>query len=331
MCDDLIKVGNNKKNKLYKIEIIYCKKCITAYQKYQVPKKKLFPPSYHYRSKFTKDVISGLNDVVKNSKVFIGNLKGKIVLDVGCNDGSLLDIFKKEKSITIGIEPTNSANEANLKKLISKKTIIIVENHYLGSVIEKRQFDTFYHEHPRTYSLKSFTKISKLLGVNLISYKFPKRYGGNIRVIFSNNLTKKINFKRIMKQERSYFIKINKLNKDIETWKNKKLKIINALVKKFGPLPAKAFPGRAAILIKMLNLNKQQISAIFERDKSIKIGNYAPGTNIPIISDKNLKKIHKNIPIINLAWHISEEIKIYLKKNFIKNKVIDILTQQDFR
>ena len=81
----------------------------------------------------------------------------------------------------------------------------------------------------------------------------------------------------------------------------------------------------------MLNLNKQQISAIFERDKSIKIGNYAPGTNIPIISDKNLKKIHKNIPIINLAWHISEEIKIYLKKSFIKNKVIDILTQQDFR
>jgi len=378
LCDDLIKVGDNKKNKLYKIEIIYCKKCITAYQKYQVPKKKLFPPSYHYRSKFTKDVISGLNDVVKNSKVFIGNLKGKIVLDIGCNDGSLLDIFKKEKSITIGIEPTNSANEAkakghkvyksyidsvtvskikkkypkidiitfsnvfahienlrelieNLKKLLSEKTIIIVENHYLGSVIEKRQFDTFYHEHPRTYSLKSFTKISKLLGVNLISYKFPKRYGGNIRVIFSNNLTKKINFKKIMKQEKLYFIKINKLNKDIETWKNKKLKIINALVKKFGPLPAKAFPGRAAILIKMLNLNKQQISAIFERDKSIKIGNYAPGTNIPIISDKNLKKIHKNIPIINLAWHISKEIKIYLKKSFIKNKVIDILTQQDFR
>ena len=40
LCDDLIKIGENKKNKLYKIEIIYCKKCVTAYQKYQVPKKK---------------------------------------------------------------------------------------------------------------------------------------------------------------------------------------------------------------------------------------------------------------------------------------------------
>jgi len=150
-------------------------------------------------------------------------------------------------------------------------------------------------------------------------------------VIFSNNFTKKNNLIKIIKREKLYFKKIKKLNNDIEIWKNKKLNIINALVKKFGPLPAKAFPGRAAILMKILNLNKKQVSAIYERDKSIKIGNYAPGTNIPIISDKNLRKIDKNIPIINFAWHISKEIKVYLKKNFIKNKVLDILSQQDFK
>ena len=378
LCDDLIKVGSNKKSKFYKIEVIFCKNCITAYQKYQVPKKKLFPPSYHYRSKFTKDVISGLQDVVKNSKIFSGSLKDKVVLDIGCNDGSLLDIFKKEKSITIGIEPTNSADEArvkghkiyksyidlktisnlkksypkidiitfvnvfahienlseliqNLKKLLSRETILVIENHYLGSIIEKKQFDTFYHEHPRTYSFKSFIKISKLLGTNIISYKFPKRYGGNIRVIFSNKIKKKLNFDKIINQEKKYFSNIKKLSKDIEVWREKKLKIINSLVKKFGPLPAKAFPGRAAILIKLLDLNERHISKIFERDKSIKIGNYAPGTKIPIVSDVHLKKIDKDVPIINFAWHISKEIKNYLKKDSVKNKVIDILNQQDFK
>ena len=44
----------------------------------------------------------------------------------------------------------------NLKKVLSKNTTIIIENHYMGSVLQKNQFDTFYHEHPRTYSLKSF-------------------------------------------------------------------------------------------------------------------------------------------------------------------------------
>ena len=103
------------------------------------------------------------------------------------------------------------------------------------------------------------------------------------------------------------------------------------MVKKFGPLPAKAFPGRAAILIKLLDLNERHISKIFERDKSIKIGNYAPGTKIPIVSDVHLKKIDKDVPIINFAWHISKEIKNYLKKDSVKNKVIDILNQQDFK
>jgi 2-polyprenyl-3-methyl-5-hydroxy-6-metoxy-1,4-benzoquinol methylase len=378
LCDDLIKIGSNKESKLYKIEVIFCKKCITAYQKYQVPKKKLFPPSYHYRSKFTNDVISGFKNLVKKSKIFSGDLKNKVILDIGCNDGSLLDIFKKEGSITLGIEPTNSAIEAknkghkifksyieskvvsklkknypkidvitfvnvfahienlgqlirNLKKLLSKDTVLIIENHYLGSIIKKKQFDTFYHEHPRTYSLKSFIKISKLLKTNLVGYEFPKRYGGNIRVIFSKKKIKKLNLNKIIKKEKNYFIKLQQMNKGIDIWKNRKLKIINNLVEKHGPLPAKAFPGRAAILIKLLNLDKNHISKIFERDKSIKIGNYAPGTKIPIFSDKKLKYINQNVPIINLAWHISSEIKTYLQKNLIKNKVIDILNQKDFR
>ena len=378
LCDDLIKVGNKKKSKLYRIEVTFCKKCITAYQKYQVPKKKLFPLNYHYRSKFTKDVINGMKDVVKKSKKICKTLKNKVVLDVGCNDGSLLNFFKKEKSITIGIEPTNSANEAkakghkiyksyidtktvvnikknypkidiitftnafahiedlkklikNLKKLLSKETILIIENHYLGSVIQRRQFDTFYHEHPRTYSLKSFIEISKMLGTNLVSYNFPKRYGGNIRVILSNKKNRKINFQKIIKKEKLYFARIKKMNIDIMRWKKKKLNIINNLVKKFGALPAKGFPGRAAILIKMLNLDNQHISAIYEQTKSNKVGNYVPGTKIPIVSDIGLKKINRKIPIINLAWHINKEIKTYLKKNFINNNIIDILSQQDFK
>ena len=48
----------------------------------------------------------------------------------------------------------------NLKKLINEETLIVIENHYLGWIIQKNQFDTFYHEHPRTYSVKSFEYIS---------------------------------------------------------------------------------------------------------------------------------------------------------------------------
>ena len=95
-------------------------------------------------------------------------------------------------------------------------------------------------------------------------------------------------------------------------------------------MPAKAFPGRAAIILKLLNLTNKNISAIFEKPKSKKIGYYAPGTNIPIESDQKLIYINKKIPIINLAWHLKKEIKKYIKSKSLKNKIINIIEKKDF-
>jgi hypothetical protein len=96
-------------------------------------------------------------------------------------------------------------------------------------------------------------------------------------------------------------------------------------------LPAKAFPGRAAILLRLLKLNKKNVFSIYEKDNSKKIGFYAPGTKIPIVSDKGLNKIKKNLPIINFAWHIEKEIKNYLEENQINNKLLSIIEKKDFR
>ena len=63
LCDDLLSIP--KKNIFYKLEVKFCEKCLTAYQKYNVVKKRLFPKKYHYRSANTKDVLVGMNDLVK--------------------------------------------------------------------------------------------------------------------------------------------------------------------------------------------------------------------------------------------------------------------------
>jgi len=378
LCDDLIKIGSKKINKLHKIEILFCKRCVTAYQKFQVKKKILFPRNYHYRSSLTKDVLNGMHQLVQDCKKTVGDLKNKIVLDIGCNDGSLLNIFKKNKSITIGIEPTNACQAArkkgheifqgyiddkiikkikkkyktidiitftnvfahiedlrklikNLKKIIGEKTVLVIENHYLGSVINKNQFDTFYHEHPRTYSLTSFVKMSKLLNMKILKYAFPKRYGGNIRIFYSRNCLKSFKNIKLIKEEKKFFNKIKNFDKLIKIWKMRKLNEILKLNLIHGPLPAKAFPGRAAILLKILNLKKNHIDCIYEKPNSNKIGYYAPGTNIPIKSDEMLRKNINNRPLINLAWHIKNEIQGYLKSLKINSKIINIVENKNFK
>ena len=376
LCDDLVPLHSKKKNKFYKIQILFCPKCFTAHQKYQVKKKILFPKKYHYRARFTQDVINGMKDLVNDTKKFKSNLKNKTVLDIGCNDGTLLNFFKKEGCNTIGVEPTDASKDTkknhlvinsyfdyravkkikkfvrnidiitftnvfahienlknlirNLKKILSKNTIVVIENHYLGSVLEKNQFDTFYHEHPRTYSLSSFDYISKSLGLKITKVKFPKRYGGNIRVFLGNQKLLKQDIKKIKNKEKKFSIQFLKLSKKIENWKSKKKKLIKKIFLKHGKLDAKAFPGRAAILVRLLSLDGY-ISSVYEKKHSMKINHYIPGTRIPIKSDEFLiKKIDKIKILLNFAWHISKEIKIYLKNLGYKGRIIDIIEKKDF-
>ena len=97
LCDDLIKIGSAQNSKLYKIEILFCNKCFTAHQKYQVNKKILFNKNYHYRARFTNDVLNGMKNLVEESSKFFSNSRDKTVLDIGCNDGSLLNFFWKKR------------------------------------------------------------------------------------------------------------------------------------------------------------------------------------------------------------------------------------------
>ena len=104
------------------------------------------------------------------------------------------------------------------------------------------------------------------------------------------------------------------------------------LAKIHGPLPAKAFPGRASILINLLRLDNKIVSKIFEKNGSLKNNKFVPGTNIKIVKESNFSKIYQNKKILlNFAWHISDEIHLYVKNKLkFKNKVINIISKKDF-
>jgi len=365
LCDDLVPFDDPRVCKEYPIEILFCNQCLTGHQRFQVPKHDLFTADYHYRARMTGSVLRGMSDLVNSCEQKFGNLSGKLVLDIGCNDGSLLGFFKERGCRTIGVEPTGAAKDSahttinaffdadsaakvleiagkpdiitftnvfahiedlpgllkNLRALISDKTVVVIENHYLGAVLDYGQFDTFYHEHPRTYSFNSFKYIAKSLGLNLIDCEFVSRYGGNIRAYMGSS--KAIDF--LSGNESRFMERFGMMNLSILDWRRKTRNMIFDHIENHGKLRAKAFPGRAAILIKLLGLDERHISAVYEIKGSIKVGHYVPGTRIPILPEKNLYlEPDQTAPILNLAWHLPAEVRENLKKNNYLGDVIDI-------
>lgn len=214
-------------------------------------------------------------------------------------------------------------------------TVIVIENHYLGSVLDGNQFDTFYHEHPRTYSYTSFVHMARSLDSELLDVEFPSRYGGNIRVFMGDaslcEASGSVNKVELSARENHFLEDFDSLRKNIDHWHEAKKSSLEELFRKYGKLRAKAFPGRAAILVKLLGLNEEMISAVYEKPGSLKIGHYLPGTRIPIHSDEELIALpDKSQPILNLAWHIPSEISNYLRENGYTGEIIDILSADDF-
>lgn len=378
LCDDLVPVNDKRLCNEYPIEILFCESCITAHQRFQVPKQQLFPQSYHYRSRNTQDVLNGMRALVASCEKNFGIVSGKKVLDIGCNDGSLLSFFKEKGAKTFGIEPTSACKDAvennhevmndffcekvaiefvrkyghpdivsftnvfahieNLKDVIRalkivmhKKSILIIENHYLGAVIDKFQFDTFYHEHPRTYSCTSFSFIADSLGLQIGEVDFPSRYNGNIRVIYvpKHNKIKLPHLEELFEREKLFGSALKAMAKKIGPWQKQKRANIENIVKEHGKLSAKAFPGRAAILVKMLDLDVDLIKATYEKPQSGKINHYIPGTRIPIFSDEGFNLSEEKIPLINFAWHISDEIRSYMRDRGYKGPIIDLISKED--
>jgi hypothetical protein len=220
-----------------------------------------------------------------------------------------------------------------LKRLMAPHTTIVIENHYLGSVLDGNQFDTFYHEHPRTYSFNSFVRMAYSLGRDLLGVEFPSRYGGNIRIFIGDGSVgaQPGDVAALLSREAGYLEKFHAMQLNIERWKRSKRDFLMTQFKQHGKLRAKAFPGRAAILVKLLDLNEDLISAVYEKPGSLKIGNYLPGTRIPILSDDDLFALpDQAAPLLNLAWHIPTEIRSYLAGHGYKGPITDILGTDDF-
>tara|TARA_A100001388_G_C28774828_1_gene506627 strand:- start:3839 stop:5104 length:1266 start_codon:yes stop_codon:yes gene_type:complete len=115
-CDSLIWPEQlNKPETRYPLNLIRCQNCGLVQLDHVVDHKELFFAEYPYRSGITSTLANNLrataSTIVKRYRL----PKGGLAVDLGSNDGTLLEGFQNEKMKVLGIEPTNIANLANGK------------------------------------------------------------------------------------------------------------------------------------------------------------------------------------------------------------------------
>jgi len=201
------------------------------------------------------------------------------------------------------------------------------ENHYIMEVIEKVQYDTFYHEHLRTYSLISLIKLFEMYNLTLYHAQLVTRYGGSIRCIVSkkqknqtDSLKKLLeieNEKLVKNKEKTYKDFVQNINQS----RDDLIKKLSEIKSKNLTIIGKSCPARAVVLLNYCNLDENNLDFIAEQPTSLKLNYYIPGTNLEIVNDDILLE-KKPDYVLLLAWHLSEPIIKKWKKKGLKSKFI---------
>ena len=124
----------NRKDKVVKapLELVFCENCALLQLKHTAPQELLYTGHYWYRSGLNPVIINDLREITEVALKMVKLKKGDIVLDIGANDGTMLEFYPKNL-IRVGCEPAN-----NLIAEIKKVTPYVIHDFWSYEVWKKK-------------------------------------------------------------------------------------------------------------------------------------------------------------------------------------------------
>lgn len=210
--------------------------------------------------------------------------------------------------------------------LLKRDGVFISESHYLLPLIKDLQYDTIYHEHLRYYSLHSIKYLLERHNLEVFHAREIPTHGGSIRVYAAKKGSYPVrkSVKALLQKEKDIVVGKKALLEFKEKVVLSKLKLHSLLsrIKAGGEkIYGIAAPSRASTLINYTALDNGIIDYVLEIKGSYKIGNYMPGTLIPIVEESILYKDQPEYVIL-FAWHIAKELIPKIKEKGFKGKFI---------
>ena len=211
-----------------------------------------------------------------------------------------------------------------IQEVLADDGIWVLEQSYLPLMISQNSYDTICHEHLEYYALEQINWMAERVGLKIIGVDFNNANGGSFRVTIAqrNSLytpdTQKIGV--ILSQEKEGGLQEWDM---YQGFADKALKHRDELVGFLQKLNAdhKTVFGYGAstkgnVMLQFCNLSPALIPYIAEVN-NYKFGRTTPGTNIPIISEAEAKKMRPDYFLV-LPWHFKDNI-VERESEYLRN------------
>lgn len=339
-----------------------------------VPSEILYS-DYGYKSGINDTMKSHLDTLAFDLQGLVLQNRPKKILDIGCNDGTLLGYFARGASNELyGIDPSDVVGEAicNVESAhivrglyphaglrdkmggekfniitaiamfydledpvsfveaisydLAKDGVFCFEMSYMPRMLSLNSFDTICHEHVEYYSLAVIERLLSMANLRVMRIEFNDINGGSIRCFAVH--------KDCFKYDRSeWYDQIQAIRKaefdmGLDTGTpytdfQRRVKVLSlrlgetlrGLKKDGKKIHVYGASTKGNVILQYCNIDNMIIDYAADRNPD-KWGGKTLGTNIPIISEEESRKIRPNY-FLALIWHFEKEI-IAREKQFLE-------------
>jgi len=202
----------------------------------------------------------------------------------------------------------------DIESVLADDGIWHFEQSYMPSMLRTNSYDTICHEHLEFYSFRVVKNILEDCGLRVIDVQMNAVNGGSFAVTACKKEARYISNTPIiswmLRQEDDMGLDTPKPYRDFEArvFKHRKnlTELIQALVDDGKKIIGYGASTKGNVLLQFCGLTKQQIPFIAEVNEE-KFGCFTPGTNIPIISEKEARAMNPDYFFV-LPWHFKSNI-----------------------
>jgi len=214
-----------------------------------------------------------------------------------------------------------------VERLLTDDGVFVTENHNLLDIVTTGQFDTIYHEHLRSYSLRSLIRLYEHYDFTVVHAERVSRYAGNLRVHARKGRGRQQTdaVGSLLAEEEQAGLYDSALYESFR--ENARCAAADLLTMALEARRAgKSFvgnscPGRCSTLLNYAGITRDLMPYLAEQPTSLKLGLHLPGKHIPVVDNQILIDQQPDYVVL-LAWHYAEPIMEQLRARGLRSKFV---------
>jgi hypothetical protein len=179
-----------------------------------------------------------------------------------------------------------------IKYSLREDGVLIVQFMYAGTMVEKLNFDTIYHEHLCYYTLHSLNNLLAPYGLKIFDAYYSEIHSGSIVAKITHTEgsldVETGRYAKLLERDKKYSIEaFKKFARTIEAQKGYLRETLQDLKNDGKTIYAYGAPAKGNTLLNYFGIDKSLVDKAVEINE-LKVGNYLPQSHIPItLEDKN--------------------------------------------